>query len=54
MKNIIIDDLNLLLKLKKSILDKNYFLTNNPSVYKYLFIKNKKVNLLSVLLIQKN
>ena len=50
MKNIIIDDLNLLLKLKKSILDKNYFLTNNPSVYKYLFIKNKKVNLLSSLI----
>mgnify|MGYP001273866585 CR=1 FL=1 len=47
MKNILIDDLNLLLKLKKSILDKNYFLTNNPTVYKYLFIKNKKVNLLS-------
>ncbi len=50
MKNIFIDDLGLLLKLNKFVLDKNFFLTNNPAVYKYLFIQNKKVSLLSNLI----
>ena len=47
MKNIFIDDLSLLLKLDTNILDKNFFLTNNPAVYKYLLINNKKVKLIS-------
>ena len=47
MKNIFIDDLSLLLKLNRYILDKNFFLTNNPAVYKYLIINDKKVKLIS-------
>ena len=50
MKNIFIDDINLLSKIYNLNFKKSFFYTNNPAVYKFLKVKKINVCLISEIL----